>query len=42
MEMAFEGEMQAHQRSYSGFIWLMKWGAIISLILGLFVVLIIS
>ena len=44
--MAVEGEVQveekAHVRSYSAFVAMMKWGAILSLITALIVVLIIS
>jgi hypothetical protein len=40
--MAVQGEMRAHERSYSRFIWLMKWGAVVSLVTALFVILIIS
>ena len=43
--MAVEGEVQveeAHVRSYSAFIAMMKWGAILSLITALVVILIIS
>ena len=34
-----QGEMQAHVRSYSRFTWMMKWGAIICLIVALGVML---
>lgn len=44
--MAAEGdartEIVAHEKGYSGFVAMMKWGAIISLVLGLIVVLIIA
>ena len=44
--MAVEGEVQveekAHVRSYSAFIAMMKWGAILSLLTALIVVLLIS
>ena len=44
--MAAEGDAQkevaVHQAGYSGFITLMKWGSIISLITALIVVLIIA
>lgn len=43
--MAIEGdsvEFPAHERSYSRFLWLMKWGAIASFALGAIVVLLIS
>ena len=44
--MAAEGEIQqevaVHERGYASFIAMMKWGTIISLVLGLIVVLIIS
>ena len=43
--MAAEGEIEkdiiTHRKGYDGFIFLMKWGAIISLVLGLIVVLLI-
>ncbi|MET1111114.1 MAG: aa3-type cytochrome c oxidase subunit IV [Allosphingosinicella sp.] len=43
--MAAEGEIEkdviVHRKGYEGFIFLMKWGAIISLVLGLIVVLLI-
>lgn len=41
-ESEIPGEMQAHESSYSRFLWMMKWGAIVSLALALIVVLIIS
>ncbi|HYJ82169.1 MAG TPA: aa3-type cytochrome c oxidase subunit IV [Allosphingosinicella sp.] len=44
--MAAEGEIEkeviVHRKGYEGFLFLMKWGAIISLVLGLIVVLLIS
>lgn len=40
--MAVQGEIRAHERSYSRFVWLMKWGAIVSFVAAFFVVLIIS
>lgn len=43
--MAAEGELEkeviVHRKGYEGFIFLMKWGAIVSLVLGLIVVLLI-
>ena len=43
--MAAEGEIEkeviAHRKGYEGFIFLMKWGAIISIVLGLIVILLI-
>lgn len=43
--MAAEGELEkeviTHRKGYEGFIFLMKWGAIISLVLGFIVVLLI-
>jgi len=43
--MAAEGEIEkeviVHRKGYEGFIFLMKWGAIVSLVLGLIVVLLI-
>ena len=43
--MAAEGEIEkeiiVHRKGYDGFIFLMKWGAIVSLVLGLIVVLLI-
>ncbi|HYG47269.1 MAG TPA: aa3-type cytochrome c oxidase subunit IV [Allosphingosinicella sp.] len=43
--MAAEGEIDkeiiTHRKGYDGFIFLMKWGAIISIVLGLIVVLLI-
>jgi hypothetical protein len=45
IDMAAEGEMEkevgAHRKGYEGFIFLMKWGAIICVILGLIVILLI-
>jgi hypothetical protein len=35
-------DMQAHVKSYSLFSWMIKWGAIVSLITALLVILIIS
>ena len=35
-------DMQAHVRSYSMFSWMIKWGAIISLIVALLVILVIG
>ncbi len=44
--MAAEGDAQTeivtHEKGYSSFLAMMKWGAIISLVLGLIVVLIIA
>jgi hypothetical protein len=44
--MAAEGELEkeviTHRKGYEGFLFLMKWGAIISLVLGFIVVLLIS
>ena len=44
--MAGEGEVQqevaVHEKGYSSFIAMMKWGTIISLVLGLIVILIIA
>ena len=44
--MAAEGEtredMQFHAKSYSAFAWMMKWGAIVSFITAMLVILIIS
>lgn len=43
--MAAEGEMEkevvTHRKGYEGFLFLMKWGAIISVITGLIVILLI-
>ena len=43
--MAAEGEIEketiVHRKGYEGFISLMKWGAIISLVLGFIVILLI-
>ena len=43
--MAAEGEIEkdiiTHRKGYDGFIFLMKWGAIISIVLGLIVILLI-
>jgi hypothetical protein len=43
--MAAEGnsanDMQAHAKGYDFFIWLMKWGAVLSLITALIVILLI-
>lgn len=35
-------DMQAHVKSYSLFAWMLKWGAIVSLITALVVILLIS
>ena len=43
--MAAEGEakdLKAHERSYGRFIFMMKWGTILSLITGFIVIFIIS
>jgi hypothetical protein len=40
--MAADNEPQAHLNSYSRFLWMMKWGAVVSLVLALIVVLLIS
>ncbi|MEA3013417.1 MAG: hypothetical protein QOD42_1962 [Sphingomonadales bacterium] len=43
--MAADGEakeMRAHESSYARFTFMMKWGTILSLIVGLLVILIIS
>ena len=37
-----QNDVQAHVESYSLFAWLIKWGAIVSLITALLVILIIS
>ncbi len=46
MDMAAEGEIEkeaiVHEKGYEGFLFLMKWGAITSLVLGFIVVLLIS
>jgi hypothetical protein len=43
--MAAEGQSpddaRAHEKSYSLFVWMMKWGAIVSLIVTLIVILLI-
>jgi hypothetical protein len=43
--MAAEGEIEkeavAHRKGYEAFLFLMKWGAIVSLVLGFIVVLLI-
>lgn len=43
--MAAEGEIEkeviVHRKGYEGFIFLMKWGAIVSIALGLIVILLI-
>jgi hypothetical protein len=43
--MAAEGDIEkeavAHRKGYEGFLFLMKWGAIISIVTGLIVVLLI-
>ena len=40
-EGEFEKEAITHRKGYEGFLFLMKWGAIISLVLGFIVVLLI-
>ena len=37
-----QGEMQAHEKSYSLFSMLMKWGAVLSFIVAMIVVLILG
>ena len=43
--MAAEGEIEkevvAHKKGYEGFVFLMKWGAIVCVVLGLVVILLI-
>jgi hypothetical protein len=43
--MAAEGEIEkeaiVHRKGYEGFLFLMKWGAIISIVLGFIVILLI-
>lgn len=43
--MAAEGEIEketiVHKKGYEGFLFLMKWGAVISLVLGFIVILLI-
>lgn len=43
--MAAEGEMEkevvTHRKGYEGFLFLMKWGTIVSLVTGLIVILLI-
>jgi hypothetical protein len=45
IDMAAEGEIEkevvTHRKGYEGFIFLMKWGAIVCVILGLIVILLI-
>lgn len=36
--MASNGDQTAHEQTYSGFLWLVKWGTIIVLLLAVFVV----
>jgi hypothetical protein len=45
--MAVEGEvpekmMREHRSGYDGFVWLMKWGAILSFIIAMLVVFLIA
>lgn len=40
-EGEFEKEVITHRKGYEGFLFLMKWGAFISLVLGFIVVLLI-
>jgi di/tricarboxylate transporter len=45
--MAAEGEvpermLRAHRSGYDGFVWMMKWGAVLSFIVALIVIAIIS
>jgi hypothetical protein len=35
-------DFQSHARDYGRMIWMLKWGAVVSLIIGLFVMIIIS
>ncbi|HEX8124689.1 MAG TPA: aa3-type cytochrome c oxidase subunit IV [Allosphingosinicella sp.] len=43
--MAAEGEMEkeavVHRKGYEGFLFMMKWGAVISIVLGFIVILLI-
>lgn len=36
------GDFQAHERTYAGFIALLKWGALVSIILAFMVMLLIA
>lgn len=40
--MASNGELKAHERTYSGFTALLKWGAVTAFAVGFVVILIIS
>lgn len=40
--MASDGDLKAHEQTYSGFTALMKWGTILSFIVGFIVILIIA
>ncbi|HLL29417.1 MAG TPA: aa3-type cytochrome c oxidase subunit IV [Allosphingosinicella sp.] len=40
-EGEFEKEIITHRKGYEGFLFLMKWGAIISIVTGLIVILLI-
>jgi hypothetical protein len=41
-ESEIQNEIKPHVKSYERFIWMMKWGTILSFITGMFVVIIIS
>jgi hypothetical protein len=40
--MASDGDLKAHERTYSGFTALLKWGAISAFAIGLIVIFVIS
>ena len=40
--MASEGDIKAHERTYSGFTAMMKWSTIAAFIMGLIIVFLIS
>jgi hypothetical protein len=40
--MAGNGDLKAHEQTYSGFTAMLKWGAIAAFILGIIIILLIS
>ncbi len=40
--MAINGDLQAHEKTYSGFTSLLKWGTVISFVTGILVVFLIA
>lgn len=40
--MASDGDLKAHEQTYSGFTALLKWGAISAFVVGIIIILLIS